>query len=729
MMKRSMLQLAISMGMVAVPSMVSASSTPMTNPDSGVVVGYWHNWCDGSGYQGGNAPCVTLDEVNPMYNIVNVSFMKVYNVADGRIPTFKLDPTIGLSEEQFIDQISDLNKQGRSVLLALGGADAHIELKTGDERAFADEIIRLTERYGFDGLDIDLEQAAVTAANNQTVIPDALKLVKEHYRAEGKNFLITMAPEFPYLTTGGKYVPYIDNLEGYYDWINPQFYNQGGDGIWVDGVGWIAQNNDELKEEFIYYISDSLINGTRGFHKIPHDKLVFGIPSSIDAAATGFVKDPQDLYDAFTSLTSQGQPLRGVMTWSINWDMGTNKNGQQYNEQFIKDYGPFVHGQVTPPPVEGEPIFKGIENARVLHNTVFDPMAGVTATDKEDGDLTSSIDVEGYVETSVLGTYILTYRVKDTDNNETTQARTVEVYSQKPVFDGVSDTTVALGATFDPMAGVSASDAEDGDLTSSIVQTGSVDVNEVGNYTLVYRVTDSANQTTTAERKVSVTDGSSCANAWNSETVYIEGDQVSHNGSTWKAGWWTRGEEPGTTGEWGVWSKVSDSSCGGETPDPDVDPTLSVTGLASSYALNNGQVTLSLQLVSNETLTVDVSVRDASNKVVEQSQTEVNGQSPLTIELQGIEAGTFQLLLEGVAGDGEMVSSQNSFSVTDETTTPPPGDYPDYVAGTAYQAGDRVVGADNGVYECKPWPYTAWCASESYAPGDSLYWKDAWTKL
>ncbi|WP_261902635.1 immunoglobulin-like domain-containing protein [Vibrio fortis] len=729
MMKRSMLQLAISMGMVAVPSMVSASSTPMTNPDSGVVVGYWHNWCDGSGYQGGNAPCVTLDEVNPMYNIVNVSFMKVYNVADGRIPTFKLDPTIGLSEEQFIDQISDLNKQGRSVLLALGGADAHIELKTGDERAFADEIIRLTERYGFDGLDIDLEQAAVTAANNQTVIPDALKLVKEHYRAEGKNFLITMAPEFPYLTTGGKYVPYIDNLEGYYDWINPQFYNQGGDGIWVDGVGWIAQNNDELKEEFIYYISDSLINGTRGFHKIPHDKLVFGIPSSIDAAATGFVKDPQDLYDAFTSLTSQGQPLRGVMTWSINWDMGTNKNGQQYNEQFIKDYGPFVHGQVTPPPVEGEPIFKGIENARVLHNTVFDPMAGVTATDKEDGDLTSSIDVEGYVETSVLGTYILTYRVKDTDNNETTQARTVEVYSQKPVFDGVSDTTVALGATFDSMAGVSASDAEDGDLTSSIVQTGSVDVNEVGNYTLVYRVTDSANQTTTADRKVSVTDGSSCANAWNSQTVYIEGDQVSHNGSTWKAGWWTRGEEPGTTGEWGVWSKVSDSSCGGETPDPDVDPTLNVTGLASSYALNNGQVTLSLQLVSNEALTVDVSVRDASNKVVEQSQTEVNGQSPLTIELQGIEAGTFQLLLEGVADDGEMVSSQNSFSVTDETTTPPPGEYPDYVAGTAYQAGDRVIGADNGVYECKPWPYTAWCASASYAPGDSLYWKDAWTKL
>ncbi|MCZ8488488.1 hypothetical protein O9992_18195 [Vibrio lentus] len=57
-----------------------------------------------------------------------------------------------------------------------------------------------------------------------------------------------MAPEFPYLTSGDKYVPYIDNLEGYYDWINPQFTT----GVAMvpsgfDSIGWIAQNNDELK--------------------------------------------------------------------------------------------------------------------------------------------------------------------------------------------------------------------------------------------------------------------------------------------------------------------------------------------------------------------------------------------------------------------------------------------------------------------------------------------------
>lgn len=299
-MKQKALYLAVALGLSGLSNVASANE--MVNPDGGVVVGYWHNWCDGAGYKGGNAPCVTLDEVDPMYNVVNVSFMKVFNTSEGRIPTFKLDPNIGLSEQQFIDQISALNQQGRAVLIALGGADAHVELKTGDEQAFAQEIIRLTDKFGFDGLDIDLEQSAVTASDNQTVIPAALRLVKEHYQQQGKNFLITMAPEFPYLTEGGKYVPYITGLEGYYDWINPQFYNQGGDGIWVEGVGWIAQNNDALKQEFIYYISDSLSNGTRGFHKIPHDKLVFGIPSNIDAAATGFVQDPQDLYDAFDQL-------------------------------------------------------------------------------------------------------------------------------------------------------------------------------------------------------------------------------------------------------------------------------------------------------------------------------------------------------------------------------------------------------------------------------------------
>ncbi|WP_285731493.1 glycosyl hydrolase family 18 protein [Nocardiopsis sp. ATB16-24] len=50
--------------------------------------------------------------------------------------------------------------------------------------------------------------------------------------------------------------------------------------------------------------------------------------------------------------------------------------------------------------------------------------------------------------------------------------------------------------------------------------------------------------------------GDCTAPAWSSGTVYNGGDVVSHNGSEYRAQWWTLGEEPGTTGEWGVWRLV-----------------------------------------------------------------------------------------------------------------------------------------------------------------------------
>ncbi|WP_233163405.1 lytic polysaccharide monooxygenase [Glycomyces salinus] len=44
--------------------------------------------------------------------------------------------------------------------------------------------------------------------------------------------------------------------------------------------------------------------------------------------------------------------------------------------------------------------------------------------------------------------------------------------------------------------------------------------------------------------------------AWNSGSAYTGGDTVTHDGAEWRAQWWTQGEEPGTTGEWGVWERL-----------------------------------------------------------------------------------------------------------------------------------------------------------------------------
>ncbi|MCB2255164.1 chitinase [Pseudomonas chlororaphis] len=319
-----------------------------------ILMGYWHNWPAGpsDGYQRGQFANMSLEDVPRDYNVVVVAFMK-----GSGIPTFK---PYNLSDAEFRRQVGVLNGQGRAVLMSLGGADAHIALNPGQEQPLAHEIIRLVETYGFDGLDIDLEQSAIDAASNKTVLPAALKLVKDHYAAQGKHFIISMAPEFPYLTAAGRYVGYLKALEGYYDFIAPQFYNQGGDGLWVqeanNGKGaWIAQNNDAMKEDFLYYLSESLVSGTRGFTQIPADKFVIGLPANVDAAATGYVVNPLAVTNAFKRLYAKGVSIKGLMTWSVNWDNGFNKDHVAYNQEFSRRYGPLINGAQPAPATQDEP--------------------------------------------------------------------------------------------------------------------------------------------------------------------------------------------------------------------------------------------------------------------------------------------------------------------------------------------------------------------------------------
>ncbi|QGA81650.1 Chitin-binding protein [Halomicrobium sp. LC1Hm] len=56
--------------------------------------------------------------------------------------------------------------------------------------------------------------------------------------------------------------------------------------------------------------------------------------------------------------------------------------------------------------------------------------------------------------------------------------------------------------------------------------------------------------------------------AWDSGAAYTSGDQVTYNGKTWEAKWWTQGDEPGSS-EWGPWEQVS----GDDTPDQPDTPT------------------------------------------------------------------------------------------------------------------------------------------------------------
>ncbi len=302
-----------------------------------ILLGFWHNWpaLSANGYQGGKSQDIALTDIPKAYNVIAVAFMK-----GSGIPTFT---PCNYTDEEFRHQIGTLKSEGRTVLLSLGGADAQIAMASHQVEPLAYEIIRLVETYGFNGVDIDLEQSAINAAANQTVIPQALKRVKDYYKEQNKYFVISMAPEFPHLTLEGKYVPYLDALDGYYDFIAPQYYNQGGDGVWVDEINtWLAQNNDARKEDFLYYLTDSLISGTRNYSCIPHNKFVIGLPCNPDAAATGYVINPAEVKNVFSRLKEAGNPIRGVMTWSVNWDAGENQAGIPYNWEFCQRYAELI---------------------------------------------------------------------------------------------------------------------------------------------------------------------------------------------------------------------------------------------------------------------------------------------------------------------------------------------------------------------------------------------------
>lgn len=131
---------------------------------------------------------------------------------------------------------------------------------------------------------------------------------------------------------------------------------------------------------------------------------------------------------------------------------------------------------------------------------------GFTATDECDGDLTGNVTVTGTVNGHTSGTYTLTYTVSDSSENQTEVKRTVTVgdfQSPSLTLSGASRIYVKVGESFsDP--GYSANDRVDGDLTSKVVISGSVDTTRMGTNTLTYTVSDAAGNTATATRTVFV---------------------------------------------------------------------------------------------------------------------------------------------------------------------------------------------------------------------------------
>lgn len=155
--------------------------------------------------------------------------------------------------------------------------------------------------------------------------------------------------------------------------------------------------------------------------------------------------------------------------------------------------------------VNHAPVISGVSDKSVQLGAGFNPLAGVTAYDQEDGAI-SNVTVSGSVNTNAAGNYTLTYTVRDSGGLTATKTCVITVVAPvnaAPVLNGVGNKTIELGDSFDALAGVTAYDAEDGAITN-ITVTGTVDTNVAGSYTLNYSVSDSAGKTTAKSCVVTV---------------------------------------------------------------------------------------------------------------------------------------------------------------------------------------------------------------------------------
>jgi hypothetical protein len=100
---------------------------------------------------------------------------------------------------------------------------------------------------------------------------------------------------------------------------------------------------------------------------------------------------------------------------------------------FVNDGGGgFGQPDSTPPVIQ----LRGAATVDVTIDSTYSD-AGATATDAEDGDLTSRIVVTNTVDLSVLGTYTVTYAVTDSSGNAAVPVkRTVNVRPQPAVEEG-----------------------------------------------------------------------------------------------------------------------------------------------------------------------------------------------------------------------------------------------------------------------------------------------------
>ncbi len=143
----------------------------------------------------------------------------------------------------------------------------------------------------------------------------------------------------------------------------------------------------------------------------------------------------------------------------------------------------------------------------VLASTTYTDL-GATYTDNVDGGPFAASIASSTVDTNNIGVYTVTYSATDVAGNVSTAKRTINVIAQDltaPTISviGVNPMSVTIGTSYTELGAVSI-DNFDGDITSGIITTGSVNTSATGTYTIIYTSTDSSGNIASSTRTVNV---------------------------------------------------------------------------------------------------------------------------------------------------------------------------------------------------------------------------------
>lgn len=206
---------------------------------------------------------------------------------------------------------------------------------------------------------------------------------------------------------------------------------------------------------------------------------------------------------------------------------------------------------------------------------------------------------------------------------------------------------------------------------------------------------------------------------WQAAEIYTADDQVTHSQQLYQAKWWTQGEDPTTTGQWGVWALQGDCSDGNQPPTVRfVSPTdNSQFNLGDAVLFDiaaadaDGTIVSTEFLLNNSPVSSPWTAASAGNKQVKVIVTDDDGASAEAVV--NIQVNDVALELPNVAIDsptspvslnqGETLAISVSASVTDDTNG-------NYVAKVELLVDNAVVAVADGANS--PYQFN-WIATEA----------------